>query len=379
MSWTVVAAVEDALWAAAAKARVPEAWLGGPGLSAAVVDRSRRYTSEREQLTAPPGEWGDLAARALFFTVADAAKIQVPLAELAMRAVDPVARSVGGELRVLDLGAGCGAMSLGLVAHAAAHGSGALVIELVDRDAKALAIAGDAIRGFAAAVGVTVRVSVRTADVTAPLGGPYGLIALGSVVNELPAATGLAVVRAAMKAITPDGAVIVIDPALRTTARGLHAIRDALITGGDATVFAPCTRRIAPCPMLADERDWCHEERALELPPRALRIAINTGLRDGAMKFAYLTLRRDPLPLLDEPEALRIVGIGRKSKGKLELPACGAAGLVTLRLLHRHRYEGNRTIERARRGDLVTGIVGSDVTDHTRVSRITLGEAPDLT
>jgi hypothetical protein len=373
MSWTVTAELEDALWAAA-RARVPEAWLGGPGLTAAVIDRSRRYTSDRAQLSAAAGAWGDLAARALFFTVADAAKIQVPLAELAMRGLDPCA-ATGAPIRVLDLGAGCGAMSLGLIAHVAAHGGGPLAIELIDRDARALAIAADAIRGFASAVGVSARVDVRTADVSAVPAGPYALIAVGSVVNELAPAAGLGVVRAALRALAPTGALIVIEPALRETARALHAVRDAILGAGDGHVFAPCTRRTAPCPMLASEHDWCHEERTLELPPRAMRLAVNTGLRDGAMKFAYLTLRRAAADLGDDPGARRIVGFGHKPKGRYEVPACGADGLVTLRLLRRNRHEGNRTLEHARRGDLVSGFVGSEVTAETRVTRITLGEA----
>ena len=85
---------------------------------------------------------------------------------------------------------------------------------------------------------------------------------------------------------------IVVEPALRETARDLHEVRDQVLGRGLGHVFAPCTRRAAPCPMLADPRDWCHEERPLDLPPRALALAINTGLRDGAMKFAYLVVRR---------------------------------------------------------------------------------------
>src|SRR5205085_918049 len=164
---------------------------------------------DRDRLGAPASPIGDLAARALFFTIADAAKIRVPLAELAGRGLD---RCGGGRVRVLDVGAGCGAMTLGLVAHLAARA-------------------------------------------------------------EAPAATA---------SIDPAGAAIVIEPALRATARDLEAVRDELLARGGVHVFAPCTRQVATCPMLDDPRDWCHEERSLELPPRAFRIAINTGLRDGA-------------------------------------------------------------------------------------------------
>ena len=103
--------------------------------------------------------------------------------------------------------------------------------------------------------------------------------------------------------------------------------------------------------MLADERDWCHEERTASLPPRANRLAQVTGLRDGAMKYAYLVLRRQPGNVA--AGAVRVVGHPHRSKGKLEMPVCGPDGLVPLRLLSRHRAPGNRAVERARRGDLL--------------------------
>ena len=52
--------------------------------------------------------------------------------------------------------------------------------------------------------------------------------------------------------------------------------------------------------------------------------------------------------------AWRVVDDPHAPKGKVELTACGAAGWVTVRLLRRHRAPGNRAVERARRGDLLT-------------------------
>src|SRR5205814_231565 len=76
--------LEDAVWEAT-RAELGEL----TELAAAVVDRSRRYTSERERLGAPEHPEGDLAARATFFTVADAMKVTVPLGELANRGAIP--------------------------------------------------------------------------------------------------------------------------------------------------------------------------------------------------------------------------------------------------------------------------------------------------
>ena len=63
----------------------------------------------------------------MFFTIADAIKIAVPFRELVHAGAVPIARPI----RVIDLGAGCGAMSLGLVATTTLP----LAITAIDRDA----------------------------------------------------------------------------------------------------------------------------------------------------------------------------------------------------------------------------------------------------
>ena len=346
-TWTVPAAVEDALWEAARR-QLPADVVGGPGLTAAVVDRSKRYTSERERLAEPSPR--DLAARALFFTVADAPKMAAILDELGTQL-----RWHGDDpLRVLDLGAGAGAMSLGAIVHAASVGATRpIVIDALDRDAAALQILADAVPAAAAALGVTASVVTRRADLAGAALPPAELILAGTVLNELDAAAALALTRAALAALAEDGALVIVEPALRDTTRALHRLRDAVIGAGAAHVFAPCTRRGAPCPMLADERDWCHEERSATLPPRAARLAQVTGLRDGAMKYSYLVLRHRPGHVGGDDAAVRVVGHPERSKGKLEMPVCGQAGLVQLRVLKRDRATIGRAALRARRGDVL--------------------------
>lgn len=347
------AAIEDALWDAARR-HLPAHLVGGPALTAAVVDRSRRYTSDRERLAAPARGHAeaDLAARALFFTVADAPKATIVLDELG----DHVAWTGDAPLRVLDLGAGCGAMTLGALAHAAAAGATRpLAVDAIDRDAGALAILRDAVPAAARALGVAATVATHAHTLTGggiPGDASYELILVGTMLNELAEPDAHAVARAALARLAPGGALVIVEPALRDTTRALHRLRDAAITGGWAHVFAPCTRRAAPCPMLADERDWCHEDRPGALPPRAARLASVTGLRDGGFKYSYLVLRHAP-GHVGAPGAVRVIGQPHRSKGKLEAPACGDAGAVTLRLLSRHRGEAARAFDRARRGDVL--------------------------
>ena len=82
MTWVVPAELEDAVYARGARSR-RRCTARDPRVDKAIVDRSKRYTSERERLAAPADRPADLAARAAFFTIADAMKIAIPLGELA--------------------------------------------------------------------------------------------------------------------------------------------------------------------------------------------------------------------------------------------------------------------------------------------------------
>ena len=354
MAWSVPHELEDALYHAA-RAALGDAPLATAALTRAIVDRSTRYTSDRAHLASPPDRTADLAARAVFFTVTDAMKIRIPLAELANRSALPAHRP----LRVVDLGAGCGAMSLGLVTALDDVG-----ITAIDRDTAALEIAATAIRTLSPRATFTT----RTGDVTKAALPACDLVVMGTVLNELDEAAALAVVEHTLAAITDDGAVIIIEPALRATSRALHAIRDAVITRGTGHVFAPCTRRAVPCTALADPDDWCHEDRPLALPPRTAELSRLTHLRDSGMKFSYLVLRRQPLALVDlrsaTPAAWRIVSAPRVAKGKLELIGCSDRGRVPLRLLKRNRTADNRELERTHRGEVV---ITTEDPDETRV------------
>jgi ribosomal protein RSM22 (predicted rRNA methylase) len=334
VTWSVPIAIDDAVRAAVDRvigAVAPAA------VHRAAIARSRRYTSEREQLDDDPIDPdADLAARALLFTIADCMKVAVPLAELASAGALP-ARD---PLRVTDVGAGCGAMTLGVLGYGRR-----VVAHLIDRDRRALAIAEAALSELGV-VATTAAGDARTAALP-----DADVVVIGSLLNELDPVDRRPLVERALAAIPPDGAVIVVEPALRDTARALHELRDEIIDGGVAHVFAPCTRAIAPCPMRADPRDWCHEERGVALPPRTRDIAHATHLRDGAMKFAYLVVRETPGTLA--PGALRVVGHPRAEKGRHELSACGDDGRATIRLLTRHKGDARRDFVRAERGDIL--------------------------
>jgi len=374
--WSCPPEIEEALWTAARQC-VGDGALRERAVASAVVTRSRLYTSERP----PPGAVGargkrsvadlDLAARALFFTVADAPKIAVPLAELRRCGLLPTREP----LRVLDVGAGTGAMSLGAIASLAPQ---RLLVRAMDRDAAALTLLQCAVGALPPVMRDPVEMSTRVVDVRSASLPPasFDLVLAGSVLNELEEDARRSLVASLIAAIAGGGALLIIEPALRETSRALHRIRDWVLDEGLASVFAPCIRQLAPCPALADESDWCHEDRPTKLPARTARLARATGLRQHGLKFSYLVLRREDGRLADPPpdgrRALRVVSQLRKLKGRRECFACGDNGRVRLRLLRRNRSAENATIERARRGDVLLLPERDDIAADDRVDVLKL-------
>ncbi len=374
---------------------VPPAWLraidavGRQALGRADVPRpealvaeiarlSAAYTRDREAARAladAPRTSGALAARLRFFLPRDLAKIGGPLAELHRAGALPVAARDGTRpVRVLDLGAGLGATSLGAATALRTLGLAArgLEVEAVDDDARALSLLAALARetrpgGLLAQVAVPTEVRVHerdlTRDETLPA-GRFDLVLVGFALNEffagLPAPEAVAR-RAAWLAqvaerLTDDGALVVLEPALRDTSRALQAVRDALAArAAPPFVAAPCLRT-GPCPMLAGERDWCHASLPLALPGPLADLARGAGLRFEGLRYAYLVLRHTPGPLhaaTGGGEPLRVVGDPLESKGKTEIFTCGAPGLVRLMRLDRERSDGNAALDDAARGDVL--------------------------
>jgi hypothetical protein len=169
--------------------------------------------------------------------------------------------------------------------------------------------------------------------------------------------------------VDADGSLVVVEPALRDRTRHLHRVRDAILEGSlgqgaarEVTVFAPCLHA-APCPALAREGDWCHEDLDVDLPPWLVPVARAAGLRHEGLTFSYLVLRKDGARLADSIVAppgatrLRVVSALMPSKGKTEAFVCGEieARVVRARAvrLDRNAAPSNAAWERVGRGDVI--------------------------
>lgn len=342
----------------------------GEALADEIRRLSLRYTRRGGDLRLSSSE---LSARLRFFLPRDLPKIGGPLAELALAGALPP----GPVWRVLDVGAGLGATSLGTAAFAHALGGiERLEVLASDHDARALdvlgALAAAAGHGSLAAASVPVELRTRAIDLETDVGtlppGPFDLVVLGLVLNELfvdrPAVDALAarerVVRALLTRLGPAGALVILEPALAETSRGLMALRDRLVAPLDASaeagpavhVVAPCVDR-APCPLLGRERDWCHEDLPLVLAPPLREIARSAGLRWEGASYSYLALcarERSLAAALGAQRPARVVGGPIVQKGHRELQLCRGGEVLRLNVLDR---DPDRSLDVAARGSVL--------------------------
>ncbi|MFO0664317.1 MAG: small ribosomal subunit Rsm22 family protein [Polyangiaceae bacterium] len=283
-------------------------------------------------------------------------------------------------VRVLDIGAGLGASTLGLLYALRESGCMALVsATLVDEDAAALAIAKELLLSFP---NVEVR-TMENAPSPADYGSGFDFVVLSQVLSELDReddestrAEAHASLLGALgkEALAPSGSLIVVEPALRDRTRHLHRVRAAVLARGTLHLFAPCLHTSA-CPALALETDWCHEDRPIDLPEYLVPVAKSAGLRWEGLTFSFLVLRHDeknarellPASALSK----RVVGDVRKTKGKNEALLCGDPHEPSLE--HRLRYqrldrdetEANAAFAELERGDLVS--ISGDLTKPGRI------------
>ncbi len=256
-------------------------------------------------------------------------------------------------MRLLDLGAGTGAFTLAARDLATERG-GPLEAFSVDRDGGGLR---DLERFFGKKAGhrlTALALDITNASLFSRLGdGLFDLIVLGNSLGEAfpdddPAAAAF-LGRLLAERLDPGGLLLVVEPALRVSARRLHRVRDILAEEG---VFpkSPCLYR-GPCPALMRERDWCHEERPWRPPEEVRLLAERLGHVRDALKYSFLCYAKgvgEPLA----PRLWRVVSSPLPGKGKREFFLCGSGGRRRFSLLKRDERPGNEEFAGARRGDV---------------------------
>jgi ribosomal protein RSM22 (predicted rRNA methylase) len=306
-----------------------------------------------------------LEARVAFSFARDVPKGAAAVRELVAAGLLGSSPLSASPLRILDIGAGLGAMTWGVVRALAASGAkGRVEALLVDADARALDVATK-IAAAAPRGPIELAITTRTQRVGAKL-PEADLVIVGQVLSELDTeldADARVVKHAGLisdllrDSVVDGGALVIVEPALRGRTRHLHAVRDRLV-GGGTTVFAPCLHAEA-CPALVKEDDWCHEDVAVDLPSWLVPLARAAGLRFQGLTFSHLVLRKDEGRLVTRLKEgglrLRVVSDVLRTKGKTEVFACTAAGnRVRLRRLERDEKAAPSGWDELHRGDVLT-------------------------
>ncbi|MGQ0504559.1 MAG: small ribosomal subunit Rsm22 family protein [Myxococcaceae bacterium] len=250
----------------------------------------------------------------------------------------------------LDLGSGPGPLAF------AALDSGAGEVTVADRSSQALALAKEL------AMEAGEALATREWDPTGKRGLPQGqfdLITMGHVLNELYGEGDGAVAQRALLVediltrVKKGGTLLILEPALRDTSRALLKLRDQLV-GKGYSVRAPCLFK-GNCPALVKESDWCHAERAWQMPKPIEEIAKAAGLRKESLKMSYLALapKGEEWPALAQGRHFRIVSEPLEGKGRQRFMGCGPEGRVGLAMQDKHRTKENGAFFYLQRGDVL--------------------------
>ena len=298
----------------------------------------------------------------LYFFPVNYAKVAGLLREIPALPVRP--------LRILDVGSGPGTASLAVLGHLARlgqtghHGSEVIAVDrnrqaLQEAEALWTLLSGG--RGEKPVHAFRAKhADAERADAQAPWKqGPFDLVILANSLNELhcsaadPVADRVKFLESLLKALAPDGTLMVIEPALRGTTRALHHVRDRLVAGRLATVYSPCLHE-RPCPALVREDDWCHEERPWTPPAVVREIDRAVGFIKDALKFSYLLLRKDGLTITERgSDVYRVVSEMMVMKGDRRAWLCNQEGRPLVGRLEKARSEANAAFERWHRGAIV--------------------------
>jgi len=330
-------------------------------LAKAVERLSDLYTTGRGALAREQADAAHLQAKREYFLASDAPKVALALDECAARG-DAFARIASLEtVRVVDLGAGVGATSVGFLAWLAGARAARGVTCPVRVELHAIELGEPAARALeanakaaAAAIGATLALKIEARDFRRFTPPACDLILCQTAINEL--LVGVDHERETVQMVSSwsrSAPTLVIEPALKLTTRALMSLRDAVLALGGAHVVAPCPHQHA-CPMRAREADWCHEARRIEPTPRVAAIDRIVGRRDERALFAFLaTAPGEPPPPLPAG-VVRLVTDTLGSRGKTERVVCRSDGeLRLMRLLDREVRDGNRAFLDAERGSVL--------------------------
>jgi ribosomal protein RSM22 (predicted rRNA methylase) len=349
----------------------PERDLRDDALAQAVVNLSRLFTTARPTLTSCYlDDPAHASAYLSYFLPVNLSKVQVLLDELPNNSSH---ETPDRPMAVLDLGCGPGTGSVALLDwlwHRSPERAKSVSVLAADASNASLQEAKRLWEAYCQEVGISSGgLRCVEGNLEHPLkgdlgkqivrGGPYDLIIMANCLNELfsasvdPSAERAGVVAQLLPFLAPHGTIMIVEPALRQTARVLHQTRNHLLKQGLCTVYSPCLHEKA-CPALDHPDDWCHEERPWQTPPMVAAIDREVGFIKDALKFSYLLLRTDGRTIVTRsPQTFRVVSELRELKGEKRAWLCNETGRPEVGRLDRKASPHNAAVDAWHRGAIV--------------------------
>lgn len=337
----------------------------------AVTELSQLFTTERSSLSAGYLDNPFHAAAYLrYFLPVNLSKIQALLDEMPQ---DWTEQGPGAQLRVLDVGSGPGTGVLAVRDWLRQHHQDRekdLAIVAVDASGEALKQARHLWEAYGRASGTASgQLTTCEGNLERVPGGPwlqqieqqapYDVIVMANCLNELfpraadPVEPKVKLVTQLLSRLAPAGTMLIVEPALRETSRGLHQVRDRLVHEKCCTIYSPCLHE-QDCPALVNPFDWCHEERAWEPPVSIQAIDEQVGFIKDALKFSYLLLRKDGRTIVERrPDVYRVVSELREMKGEKRAWLCNELGRSEIGRQDRLASPQNTAVDEWHRGAIV--------------------------
>lgn len=331
-------------------------------LAQTVSELSRIFTKERDRLRVSYLDNSQLGRAYLqYFLPVNLAKIQLLLNEMPTR-------EEGESFSVLDLGSGPGTGALAALdwwqQQALPY---ALSVTAVDGSNAALSQARQLWDRYCQAAGVgTARLQAYEGDLEGGAWlewvkqlGHFDLIIVANCLNEIyadakdPIEMRSGLVTECVSLLSPHGTVMIVEPALRETSRGLLQVRDRLLQENRCNVYSPCLHE-NDCPAMINPHDWCHEERIWDPPAVIQEIDEQVGFIKDALKFSYLLLRKDGKTIVERrPDVYRVVSELREMKGEKRAWLCNEQGRQEVGRQDRLASAQNQAFDRWHRGAIV--------------------------
>ena len=271
--------------------------------------------------------------------------VQSPKLSPILALLEPLFSPKGRPLRVLDIGCGTGTASIATSLWFQDRGLSA-ELTYIDHSKAALQQTQRHLDVLHSGKHTMRYTQGKQLHETIGADGPYDLIVMMNIVNELPSTLNLELEKSLQQALDKDGFLIVVEPSTKASSRRTIDFRNHL-TSQRWSVLYPCPRSLV-CPMSANESDWCHDTWRYSRPDFVQRVDHTLGLRREVLKATWFVLT-SPQASPNSPQAPLVIGERIEEKGRSVLHICTGDELMELELQKKDCTDTNKAFRQAAR------------------------------